>query len=336
MKFLIAGLGSIGRRHLRNLVALGERDILLYRTHHSTLPDEELADFPVETDLQAALSHKPDAVIVANPTALHMEVALPAVRVGCHLLLEKPISHTLEGIEELKREAIQCCVKVLVGFQFRFNPGLRLIAAILANSSQSPLPADFIGRPLSIRAHWGEYLPGWHAWEDYRRGYAARSELGGGVILTLCHPLDYLHWLLGEVNTLFAFSGRLNDLDLSVEDTTEISLRFANGMIGSLHLDYNQRPASHHLEIIGTQGTLRWNNADGLVSVFSASDEIWHNFPAPERFERNDMFLALMQHFLAVVRGEAIPACSLDDGIKALQLALAAHRSAQEGQAVSM
>ena len=73
MKFLIAGLGSIGRRHLRNLVSLGERDILLYRTHRSTLPEDELAPFPVETDLEAALAHQPDAVIVANPTALHLE-----------------------------------------------------------------------------------------------------------------------------------------------------------------------------------------------------------------------------------------------------------------------
>ncbi len=78
MKFLIAGLGSIGRRHLRNLLALGERDILLYRTHHSSLPDDELAGFPVETDLEAALAHQPDAVIVSNPTALHLQVAIPA------------------------------------------------------------------------------------------------------------------------------------------------------------------------------------------------------------------------------------------------------------------
>ena len=86
---MIAGLGSIGRRHLRNLLALGERDILLYRTHQSTLPDDELASFPVETDLDAALAHNPDAVIVANPTALHLDVAIPAARTGCHLLLEK-------------------------------------------------------------------------------------------------------------------------------------------------------------------------------------------------------------------------------------------------------
>jgi len=95
MRFLIAGLGSIGRRHLRNLLALGERDILLYRTHRSSLPDDELASFRVETDLEAALAHHPDAVIVSNPTALHMRVALPAAKSGCHILLEKPIAEKM-------------------------------------------------------------------------------------------------------------------------------------------------------------------------------------------------------------------------------------------------
>src|SRR4030042_4849275 len=101
MKFLIAGFGSIGRRHFRNLLELGERDILFYRTHRSTLADDELAGFPVETDLRAALAYKPEAVIIANPTALHLDVAIPAARCGCHLLLEKPISHSMAPLSGL-------------------------------------------------------------------------------------------------------------------------------------------------------------------------------------------------------------------------------------------
>ena len=102
-KFLIAGLGSIGRRHFRNLIALGEKDIVLLRSHHATLPDDELAGYPVETDLDTALKkHKPEAVIVANPTALHLDIAIPAAKAGCSILMEKPISHNLERMEELE------------------------------------------------------------------------------------------------------------------------------------------------------------------------------------------------------------------------------------------
>ena len=102
MKFLIAGLGSIGRRHLKNLLELGQKDIVLYRTHQSTLGDEGLQGFPVEQDIRKALSHMPDAVIIANPTALHMEVAVPAAESGCALFIEKPLASTTDDLQQLE------------------------------------------------------------------------------------------------------------------------------------------------------------------------------------------------------------------------------------------
>src|SRR5215217_5451239 len=106
MKFLIVGLGSIGRRHFRNLIALGEKEIILLRTRKSTLPDDELAGYPVETDLQGALKkYQPDAVVVANPTSMHLEVAIPTAQAGCHILLEKPVSHSLERLDLLQTTA---------------------------------------------------------------------------------------------------------------------------------------------------------------------------------------------------------------------------------------
>jgi predicted dehydrogenase len=314
MKFLIAGLGSIGRRHLRNLQALGERDILLYRTHQATLPDDELKGFPVETDLRRALQLGPQAVIIANPTALHLSVAVPAAEAGCHLLIDKPVTHSLEGLDELKAALKHGRSRVLVGFQFRFHPGLQRIKELLG--------AQAVGRLLSVRAHWGEHLPGWHPWEDFRRSYAARPELGGGVVLTLCHPLDYLHWLIGEAETLWAYTSR-NGLGLDVEDTAEIGLRFKDGTLGSVHLDFVQRPAQHTLEIVGTDGTITWDNASGTVQLFrparDGAEEGKQAFPAPEGFERNSMFLAEMRHFRQVARGECEPICSLDDGLYALK-----------------
>jgi predicted dehydrogenase len=323
MKFVIAGLGSIGRRHLQNLVALGERDIILYRTHLSTLGDDELVGFPTETDFAAALAHKPDAVIVSNPTALHLDVAIPAARAGCHLLLEKPISHNMHGVDRLEKAVTQGGGQVLVGFQFRFHPGLQKAADLLNQGA--------IGRPISARAVYGEYLPAMHPWEDYRISYSARLDLGGGVILTLCHPLDYLRWLLGEVSELWAFVQKLSDFDILVEDTAEIGLKFDSGVIGSLNLNFNQRPRAQYLEIVGVEGTLRWENNSGAVSIFrdQKSSNLENNmiFSVPDDFERNDMFLAEIEHFIEVVKGNSQPLCSLDDGHKALRLALAAHES---------
>jgi predicted dehydrogenase len=333
MKIMIAGLGSIGRRHFRNLIALGERDILLYRTRRSTLPDDELAGFPVETDLETALARQPEAVIISNPTALHLDVAIPAARasgqgsVKC-LMLEKPVAESMERIPELEAAVSESGVRVLVGFHFRYHPGLQRTREVLA--------AGEIGRPLSVRAQWGEYLPAWHPWEDYRQGYSARADLGGGVVLTLSHPLDYLHWLFGEVTELWAFTGKNSDLELKVEDTAEIGLRFASGMLGSLHLDYNQRPPTHWLEVIGTQGTLRWDNLNGEVRVFKSTTGDWQVYPPQAGFERNELFLTEMSHFLQVARGEVEPICSLADGVHALQLALAVHASQQQGKLIHL
>ena len=340
MKFLIAGLGSIGRRHFRNLIALGEKDIVLLRTRKATLPDDELVGYPVETDIHEALSkHKPDAVVVANPTALHLDVAIPAAEAGCSILLEKPISDSLDRLDTLQQAAQKSGSKILVGFQFRYHPTL--------NKARELIQANAIGKVLTVHAHWGEYLPQWHPWEDYRQSYAARDDLGGGVIRTLTHPLDYLRYLIGEVESLWSFNGHISPLELDVEDVAEIGLKFTNGAIGGVHLNYVQRPPCHTLEIVGTQGTLRWDNADGILHHFkfptpfaSYSDlppaPVIETFSPPDGFERNQLFVSQTRHFIETARGESEPVCRLEDGIMALRLALAARQSSSSGNVIAV
>jgi predicted dehydrogenase len=340
MKILIAGLGSIGRRHFGNLVSLGETDIVLLRTHKSSLPDDELAGYPVETDIHDALKkHEPDAVIVANPTAMHLDVAIPATEAGCHILLEKPISHSLEGLNVLQKAAEKSGSRILVGFQFRYHPSLKKAGELIQSGA--------LGRVLTAHAHWGEYLPNWHPWEDYRQSYAARAELGGGVIGTLTHPLDYLRFLLGEIDALWSFNGHISTLELNVEDVAEMGLKFANGAIGGVHVNYAQRPPVHRLEIVGTNGTLRWDNADGILHFYKMTAPfgsyaeappapVLEKFSPPKGFERNDLFVAQTRHFLDVVRGSESPVCALEDGIRVQKLVQAARESEATGHRVTL
>jgi predicted dehydrogenase len=335
MKILIAGLGSIGRRHFRNLISLGKKDIVLLRTRKATLPDDEIAGYPVETDLKEALKkHHPEAVIIANPTSMHLDVAIPAAEAGCHILLEKPVSHSLEHLDVLQRAVQKSGSKILVGFQFRYHPTLNMAREIILSGD--------LGKILTVHAHWGEYLPQWHPWEDYRKSYAARTDLGGGVIVTLTHPLDYLRYLLGNVQSLWSFNGHTSSLEVDVEDVAEIGLKFVSGAVGGVRINYFQRPPVHRLEIVGTNGTLRWDNADGILHFQqmpapfgSYSDQppapVTEAFTPPDGFERNQLFLAQTRHFIAVVRGESEPVCTLEDGIMALRLALAAYASQRSG-----
>ncbi|NDJ62250.1 MAG: Gfo/Idh/MocA family oxidoreductase [Chloroflexi bacterium] len=325
---LLVGFGSIGRRHLRNLRALGQTALSVYRTGRSTLPADELADVRVYTDLDAALAQRPLAAVIANPTALHIPAATAAAEAGCHLLLEKPIAHNLDGVDHLQQIVASQHLTVLVGFQFRFHPGLQQIKRLLAS--------DVIGPVVSAQAHWGEYLPNWHPWEDYRQSYSARPELGGGVVLTLCHPFDYLRWLLGEVVEITAQLGYNGGLEIAVEDTAQIGLRFESGAVGSVHLSYVERPHSHWLHLVGQRGTIHWDNRDGHVRWYRADADTWDTFVPPEDFERNTMFMDQMAHFLACLRGTEQADCTLADGVRVQEIALAVKRAAADRATITL
>jgi predicted dehydrogenase len=316
---LVAGLGSVGRRHLANLQTLGWSRLRLYRTGRSTLPDAELAAFPVDYDLAAALERRPIAVIVSNPSSLHVPVALEAARAGSHLLIEKPLSHDLEGVSDLEAEVAARGLTALVGFHLRFNPGLRQIKTWIDSGA--------LGAVVSAQAHWGEYLPDMHPWEDYRSGCAAQPALGGGVLLTLCHPFDYLRWLLGEIDHVSAFESRQDSLGLCVDTCVDTTLTFACGASAHVHLDFVQRPAEHRVVIIGTEGSATWNHADHAARRYSHISREWETVTVSEGFERNQMFLGEMRHFLACLRGEEQPLCTLRDGKTALEVALTAKRA---------
>ena len=322
MKILISGYGSIGRRHLNNLKALGESDLLLYRTHHSTLPEEEIRGLPVFTSLDDALQERPQAVIIANPTALHLDVAIPCAQASCSILMEKPISHNLDRIAELQQALTAGGGQFLTGFQFRFHPTLQQV--------KNWLQQEVIGKVVSANSHWGEYLPAWHPWEDYRNSYSARADLGGGVVNTLSHPFDYLRWLLGDAEFLTATTSN-HGLDLEVEDNADVLIRFARGATANIHLDYLQRPAQHTLELTGTQGRITWDNATAIARRFDPESGTWEEKSPPQGFERNHLFLSEMTHFLRVARGEETPRCTLEDGIEAIRITEAVHRSAREG-----
>jgi len=222
---LVIGAGSAGYRHLINARALGVGDLSVFSTGTGALKEPLPSDIRVETDFELALSRGIQAAIIANPTSLHVDSALAAVRAGCHLLIEKPLSHALLNIQDLQAEVQNRDRVALVGYQFRFHPSLQQIRLWLKQEA--------IGEIVSAHAVWGEYLPAWQPWRDYRTSYSARSDLGGGVLLTLSHPIDYLRWFLGEVVRVSARTARRSGLELDVEDTALVHLEFESGAIAS-------------------------------------------------------------------------------------------------------
>ena len=142
-------------------------------------------------------------------------------------------------------------------------------------------------------------MPDWHRLEDYRRGYSARSELGGGVILDAIHEIDYLRWLFGPVADVVCLAGKLSHLEIDTEDTAAMLLQFANGTFGEVHLDYVQRAYRRTCQIIGDEGAIHWDFAAGQVRWYSARTRLWNQYENTAGWEVNQMYIDEMKHFLA-------------------------------------
>jgi predicted dehydrogenase len=321
MKLLVVGLGSIGRRHVDNLYALGVTDLIAWRVGNQPFPEPGRWDgIPVFATLEAALAEGPKAVLVCNPPACHVPVAIDAARAGCHLFIEKPLSDGLQRVEELRSLTAARRLVVLVGFNLRFHPGLRMLKRWIDDGR--------VGRVLSIRAQAGQYLPDWHPWADHRRGYSARQELGGGVILDLIHELDYVRWLGGEVSEVGCMTGAIGGVTLDTEDIAEIVLRFESGAIGSVHLDYLQRRLSRSCSVIGTVGTATWDGVANRLEI-ATGDRAPEVLTLPPH-DRNQTFLDEMEHFLQCLNGRAEPIVDMDEAIRSQRLAIAAREAARE------
>ncbi len=314
---LIAGFGSIGRRHFRNLREIGIEQFVFYRTRRGTIEDDEAAGYPAETDLEAVWKHRPGLAVISNPTADHLPVALAAARHDCDLLIEKPLSGSLEGCEELADEVASRGLVAIVGCQFRFHPLLLTL--------REKLNAGALGTVLGARAEWGEYLPAWHPWEDHRQSYSARADMGGGVILTLIHPLDYLYWLFGQVDRVQCATRAAPSLQTPAgEDWADITLSFHSGAIAQVHLDYVQRPPVHRLSIWGEAGRAELDFHTGRLNWQMADSSPARVDQTPEGFERNTMFLNELRQWLACCRDRRQSPIPLEDGIAVLKIALEA------------
>jgi predicted dehydrogenase len=344
MKLLMAGLGGIGQRHVRNLRTLlgPQAEILAFRVRRDTptLTDslgvepganvDEKYGLRVVTDLDAALGEGPDAVFVCNPSSLHLSVALKAARAGAALFIEKPLSSDLDGVGELINLVESRQLVGLVGYQMRFHPGLVRAAALLEQGA--------IGRVVAVRIEVGEYLPGWHTYEDYRQMYASRADLGGGVILSQIHELDYVYWLFGMPKRVFALGGHLTRLEVDVEDTASILLECSvdgRAIPVHVHQDYIQRPPSRTCEIVGDAGKILIDLRLLTLTAYDGEGNLIESSENPG-FERNQLFLDEMTHFLACVEGRESPRVSIRDGARSLAIALAAKESIATGQVVDL
>jgi len=318
-RVLVVGAGSIGSRHIRNLLSLGAVvSVYRYRQDKANEVKRLGANIALFTSLEEALASDVQAVVIANRPDQHIPVALAAAKRGLHLFIEKPLSSNMAALDQLHQIVLQKELIVEVGCMMRFHPNLLWI--------REAIDAGKIGKVYSARAVVGQYLPDWRPTQDYRKTYSAHAGQGGGAVLDLIHELDYLVWWFGPVEEVSAFLGRVSDLEISCEDIAHILLRFKTGVMSQVSMDY-LRPGYYRIaEVVGSRGTLFWDHRTGTVLLRNAAaEEVCHRTPLD--FDRNMMFLDHMCHFLKAISGGVTPAVSIAQSIEVQQVALAAHRS---------
>jgi predicted dehydrogenase len=321
-RYLIVSLGSIGRRHLGNLRQLRPKaDVgvlhLTTMAHRRPMHDEGVHRFE---SLRQALEFAPCAAIVAGPASTHVPVARAIIEAGVHVLVEKPLSTSVEGCAKLIETARRLGRVLMTGYNLPFLPSLRLIKECLQRGD--------IGEVISVRAEVGQYLPDWRPHADYQTGVSAQRALGGGALLELSHELHYLYWLFGMPERVTARAGKYGDLLIDVEDLVELLLEFESPRrLVSVHLDFLQRAPHRACRFVGLAGTIVWDAVRDTVDEFKAASGTWAAVPASHSPDGNQMYVDELQHFLDCIRDGSQPIVDGADGLNVLRIIEAARQS---------
>lgn len=317
----VLGQGSIGRRHAGLLVELG-CDVLVW----DPAPQGEPVDGATAVATQEAALTAADAAIVASPSSEHLQQLGLALGHGCDVLVEKPLALRAEGVAELAGTVAASGLLVATAFNLRFHPGPAALHRLVLEGA--------IGRPLRAHASFGSHLPDWRPGTDYRQGYSARADLGGGILNDAIHEVDYVTWILGEVREAGAWLERVSDLELDVEDTVSLTLRHAGGALSTIDLDFLDRSYRRGMRVVGTEASADWDWGRGDVRLLGPGrDEV---VAAPSDVASS--YRAQLQAFLASVSSRVLadPLCDLAASLHVLRIADAARASARDGVRVAL
>ena len=324
---LIVGFGSIGKRHLENILMNFNAKIIVC-TKRKDLVKFQKKGVVIVNSLDDAFLYKPNIAFITNETSFHVKTAIILAKNGISLFLEKPLSNSMVGVKKLRSIISKNKLITQIGCNFRFHPCLIKIKKLLDKGE--------LGRIISVQVESSSHLPDWHPYEDYRHGYAARDDLGGGISLTCIHELDFLYWFFGDIDKVFSITGKYSDLEISSDDLSAMIMIFKNNIIGELHLDYFQRPDFKSCKIKGTRATLYWDSSSNEVKIFNQKKKQWKIIMKLLNFDKNLMYVNELKHFLKCIKDKNKTINDINDGIKTLQVVLCAKQSSQSRKLTSV
>jgi predicted dehydrogenase len=286
MKVVVVGYGSIGKRHVRNLISLGVKDIVLCR---SSANGNEL-NLKEVSELEDIITISPDFVIVSNPTSFHFQTIIFLIKYHFNILCEKPFLHKPKEWDLLKPLLKNYKGISNIVFNLRYHPCIQKVKELLQNNR--------LGEIYSGRFFVGQYLPDWRSGINHLESYSAFKDMGGGVVMDLVHEIDLAEYLLGKPQgQIHSIVSKVSNVTIDSPDIAEIMYESINSEIVSIHLDYLYRGYSRHFSICGNEANLHCDLFKNIIKITGDNNKQIEHFKF-EDFERNDMYLNLLRDYM--------------------------------------
>ena len=327
MHFLIVGVGSIGERHLRNLLRIDGIACSIAEIN-AGMREKIAAEYTVQqayTDYRDADLSAFDAVVICVPANLHIPIATDVVAAGTHVLTEKPLAMSFDGVDELKRLRDEKGVVVSVAFTLRSDPLMRELKELIDTTS--------LGKVRLVNYYAGQYWP--MGRKDFPPVYAQDRTTGGGAIPDhLVHMINFMEWSFGPVDKVAAKHWRLSLTEVATEDTAFVTMQFTNSVIVQLGLCVFQHGNYQRLHLAAEKGTCQLRDECDTLEFLDAEHCKWRPGEA-QRIDRDDVFVLQAKHFMECIKGNATPRCTVEQGEQTLRTVSAAIESADgDGQFV--
>jgi predicted dehydrogenase len=312
-RVLIVGVGSIGERHLRCFQQTDRAEVALCEVNEAlrTMIADRYQVAQAFASLDAALDRRFDAAVIATPAPSHIPLATETARRGVHLLIEKPLSTSAAGVEELVALCAEQRIIAAVAYVMRCHPAL--VAA------REAVASGRFGRPLQAVVVSGQNFPFYRP--AYRDTYYAKRESGGGAIQdAITHFVNAVEWIVGPADRVLADAAHLAVPDVEVEDTVHVLARHGD-VLAAYTLNQHQAPNESTITVVCERGVVRASLADNLWSYVTDPQSPWteESFPA---LERDDLFVRQAERFLDAIDGAPV-ACTLTEGAATLRANLA-------------
>jgi len=328
LKFLVIGLGSMGKRRIRNLQLLKAGEIVGFDLQEVRCKEAE-EKYGIETfkKLDDAMSEDPDAFIISTPPDRHLEYALIAAKNNKHFFTEASV--LADGMDELIALCKNKNIVAAPSCTMRFHPSVKKIKELVDD--------DVIGKILAFTYHSGQYLPDWHPWEDYRSFYVSKRETGACREI-VPFELTWLTWVLGDIDTISCFKGKLTQLDVEIDDIYQITIRFRSGVLGHMLVDVISRAPYRVCKLISEEGLVIWDWGSG-VKVYTAKDQSWKQYPEEMTMSvegyadkiKEEPYIEEVKRFIRAIEGREKYPYTFEEDKKMLGILYAAEKSSERG-----